>query len=274
MKQIIGVHIDSTPNLIISEIDKYKKEECNIIQLFVSPAKKNKKYYDQVIKKYKNKILFSIHISYTINIAQSSSYYNWWINQFVEEAKIGYNLGAFCVVIHLGKSLDLSEETALNNMYINLLKVHNKLEKIPIKILIETSTGQGTEMCYTLEKLAKFFNKFKVNKELSNRFGICLDTCHIYNAGYDIGNKDNVIKYFDKFEELIGVSNIKLIHLNNSKNNLGAKVDRHENLDEGYINLKGIKQIILLFTKLEVPLVLETPDKKIINDIKIIKKLI
>ena len=81
-------------------------------------------------------------------------------------------------------------------------------------------------------------------------------------------SKDNVIKYMYKFEELIGVSKIKLIHLNNSKNILGAKVDRHENLEEGYIGYEGLKQIILLFSKLEVPLVLETPDKKIIEDIK------
>jgi len=272
MKQIIGVHIDSTPNLIISEIEKYRKEDCNIIQLFVSPAKKNKEYYELIEKKYKNKLLFSIHISYTINIAQSSNYYNWWINQFIEEAKIGYKLGAFCVVIHLGKSLDLSIETAINNMYINLLKVHNKL-KIPIKILIETSTGQGTEMCYELEKLARFYNKFKSNDKLSNRFGICLDTCHIFNAGYDIRTKKGVSEYLTDFDRLIGVENIKLIHLNDSKNNLGAKVDRHANLGTGFIGKEGLEQIIIFFNKLKVPLVLETPDEYLEEDLKFLRKI-
>ena len=213
---IYGLHIDSTPETIMSNINKYNK--LKIIQLFVSLGKTKRKYYDEIIQKYKNKILFSVHISYIINIALDSSVHSWWIRNIVEQIKLAHEIGAFCVVIHLGKSLDLSIETAMNNMYINLLKVHNKLDKIPIKILIETSTGQGTEMCYTIEKLAKFFNKFTVNKELSDRFGICLDTCHIFNAGYDIGTKDNVIKYMDKFEELIGVSKIKLIHLNNSKN--------------------------------------------------------
>ena len=123
---IIGLHIDSTPNIILAEINKYNNlinkysKNKTIIQLFVSLAKSNKNYYDLIKENFKNKILFSVHISYTINIAKDSSYYNWWIKNLVSEIKIANDIGAFCVVIHLGKSLDLSLETAFNNMYINL----------------------------------------------------------------------------------------------------------------------------------------------------------
>jgi deoxyribonuclease-4 len=272
MNNIIGLHIDSTPESLISEINKYN--QVKIIQLFVTGAKTKKHFYDTIREKYKDKILFSVHISYIINIALDSSKYSWWINNFVEQIKIANHIGAFCVVVHLGKSLDLSVENALNNMYINLLKVHNMLGNISTKILIETSTGQGTELCYKLEDLAKFYNKFKLNSKLLNRFGICLDTCHIFNAGYDIRTKIGVSNYLTEFDKLIGIENIKLIHLNDSKNILGAKVDRHENLRKGFIGQEGLEQIILLFSKLNVPLVLETPDENLENDFKFINKLL
>lgn len=269
---IFGLHIDSTPTNILDEINKFKNNK--IIQLFVSLAKSNKKYYEEIKNKYKGKILFSVHISYIINIALDSSKHNWWIRNFVDQIKIADYIGAFCVVIHLGKSLDLSIESAMNNMYINLLKVHNMLGNISTKILIETSTGQGTEMCYKLEDLARFYNKFKLNSKLTDRFGICLDTCHIFNAGYDIRTKKGVSDYLTEFDTLIGVENIKLIHLNDSKNILGAKVDRHENLTKGFIGKEGLEQIIILFSKLEVPLVLETPDEYLEDDFKFINKII
>lgn len=272
MNAITGLHIDSTPENIIYSINKYK--QVKIIQLFVSLAKSNKKYYTEIKDNYKGKYVFSVHISYTVNIAQDSSKYNWWIKKLVEEIKLAEYIGAFCVVIHLGKSLDMSIETALNNMYINLLKVHNLLNNQQIKILIETSTGQGTEMCYQLEELARFYNKFKLNNKLADRFGICLDTCHIFNAGYDIRTKKGITDYLTEFDKLIGVENIKLIHLNDSKNKLGARVDRHENLNKGFIGKEGLEQIILLFSKLSVPMVLETPDIYIDDDLKFIDNLI
>ena len=267
---IYGLHIDSTPETIMSNINKYNK--LKIIQLFVSLGKTKRKIYDEIAEKYKNKILFSVHISYIINIALDSSVHSWWIRNIVDQIKLAHQIGAFCVVIHLGKSLDLSLESAMNNMYINLLKVHNML-KVPTKILIETSTGQGTEMCYELEELARFYNKFKSNDKLSDRFGICLDTCHIFNAGYDIRTKKGVIDYLTEFDKLIGVENIKLIHLNDSKNILGAKVDRHANLGTGFIGKEGLEQVIIFFDKLRVPMVLETPDEYLDDDLKFLSKI-
>ena len=123
---IYGLHIDSTPETIMSNINKYNK--LKIIQLFVSLGKTKRKIYDEIAEKYKNKILFSVHISYIINIALDSSVHSWWIRNIVDQINLAHHIGAFCVVIHLGKSLDLSLETAMNNMYINLLKVHNMLK--------------------------------------------------------------------------------------------------------------------------------------------------
>ncbi len=265
---LYGIHIDSTPSSIIDQIEYYNKKGCKVLQLFVSLNKTAISFYKpikELCKKLDMKI--SVHMSYTINIANDPNKYSWGIQQFIEEIKIANQIGAYAVVIHLGKKLDLSLEVALNNMLINLLKVHNETKDLDIKILIETSTGQGSELCYNLDDLAKFYKKIK-----QNRFGICLDTCHIFNAGYDIRTNKLVENYFKEFNDKIGLTEIKLVHLNDSYNELGAKVDRHANIGRGYIGENGLKQIIMLFSKLSVPIVLETPDEFINDDLNKLKK--
>ena len=273
MTNLIGLHIDSTPEILCQQIEKYKNR-CGIIQLFVSISKKNKIFYDELkkqIQKYNLKV--SVHISYTINLSKDSTKFTWWIHQMADEIKIAENIGAFVVVVHLGKQLDLTIDVALNNMYINLIKVVSLIQKTKIKILLETSTGQGSETLFKIEDLAKFYSKLKENKFLTNRIGICLDTCHIFNAGYDISNKKKIKEYLDKFERLIGINEIKLIHLNDSKNKVNSRLDRHENINHGYIGKESLIEITKFFTKLGVSIVLETPDKYIEEDLKLLLTL-
>jgi deoxyribonuclease-4 len=270
MTNLIGLHIDSTPETLHNQIEKYK-DKCGIIQLFVSKAKKyNKNYEDlkKLIIKYKLKV--SVHISYIINLSKDSTKFTWWIYQMVDEIKLAEYIGAFVVVVHLGKQLDLPIDIALNNMYINLAKVVSLLNNNKIKILLETSTGQGSETLYKLEDLATFYKNLKINPLFKEKIGICLDTCHIFNAGYDISDKKKIKKYLDDFERLIGINEIKLIHLNDSKNKLGSKLDRHANINYGYIGKDGLIEITRFFTKLGVSLVLETPDDHIDEDLALL----
>ncbi len=273
MTNLIGLHIDSTPTMLIDQIIKYKNR-CGVIQLFVSLAKRNKEIYDKIKELIiKHNLKVSVHISYTINLCKDSTKYTWWIHQMVEEIKLAHYIGAFVVVVHLGKQLDLPIEVALNNMYINLIKVAILVDKIPIKILLETSTGQGSETLFKLDEFALFFKKIKSNPILKNKIGICLDTCHIFNAGYDISDKKKIKIYLDEFEKLIGVNEIKLIHLNDSKNKLDARLDRHENLDYGWIGKDALLEIAKFFTKLGVSIVLETPDEHIEEDLELLSNI-
>jgi len=273
MTNLIGLHIDSTPETLCKEIEKYK-DKCGIIQLFVSKAKKNKNVYNDVkelIKKYKLKV--SVHISYIINLSKDSTKFTWWIYQMVDEIKIAEKIGAFAVVVHIGKQLDLELDYALNMMYINLIKVASLTKNNKVKILLETSTGQGSEILFKIEDLAKFYSKLKHNKLLNDKIGICLDTCNIFNAGYDITDKKKIKEYLDEFERLIGINEIKLIHLNDSKNKLGSHLDRHANINHGYIGQNGLIEIVKFFTKLGVSIVLETPDEHIEEDLVLLKNI-
>lgn len=268
---MIGIHIDSDLNNILSETKKVHKNKGQIIQLFINlSSSKASKYYDELKKYLKSKKMLSVvHISYTINCAQNWSYHSWWINQFITELQNATRLGSLYAVVHLGKQLDLSYNEGINNMYTALLYVHKQTSN-DVKILIETSTGQGSEMCFELEKLAHFYNKFSKhsNQEIKNRFGICLDTCHIFAAGYDISTSNGLTDYFNLFDKLIGLEHIKLIHFNDSKKECGSKVDRHESIGNGFIGKESLLIIKNMFDRFNVPIILETPSENIFNDLK------
>ncbi|NRY61569.1 deoxyribonuclease IV [Clostridium beijerinckii] len=122
-------------------------------------------------------------------------------------------------------------------------------------VLLETMAGKGTEIGRTFDELKEILN----NVELSHKVGVCLDTCHVYDAGYDIvNNLDEVVEQFDK---IIGLDKLCAIHLNDSMNSFGSHKDRHQKIGEGSIGLEGIKNIINHPMLCNLPFFLETPNE-------------
>jgi deoxyribonuclease-4 len=266
MTNIYGVHIRSNPEHILDELDRADDLGINLVQLFVNPIYKNqdiyKKFRDKLINK---KMQCVVHASYTINLAAEWTEYSWPIKDFIMQVELAHLIGSYGIVVHVGKKLDLSKEEGYNNMFTALLYVHNKTKNCNVKIFLETPAGQGSELCYKIEDLAYFFKKLSHHKNpiIKNRFRICIDTCHIFSAGYDISTKNKIELYLDTFEELIGIKNIALIHLNDSMQALGARVDRHESLGKGFIGSKGLKIFADFFKKLGTAIILETPDSNV-----------
>ena len=220
----------------------------------------------------KNKDLFIIvHGSYTINIASQWDKYSWWCLQFINEIKFAFlTIKAKMIIIHLGKNTNgVTKSESYNNMFTFLLYIYEKTKNYNIKIVLESSSGSGNELCYRLDDLAYFFKKLShhPNKDIADKFGICIDTCHIFSAGYNINNKINIMRYLETFEELIGIKYIMAIHLNNSKNKLGSLVDRHESINKGNIPITGLKHFIKYFKKINIPIVLETPNNSFLTEI-------
>jgi deoxyribonuclease-4 len=272
---LIGIHIDSTPDDIIDSIKEAKKFGANIVQFFVNNSIKDKTIYDKVNQTLKNNNMKCVvHISYTINLAQNvDNYkYSWWIQQFIDEIKLAEKVEAIHTVVHMGKKINLSLEESINNMYFSLLHVHQQTKDLKVKILLETSAGQGSEIGYKIDEFAIVYRKLSKhkNKEISERFGICFDTCHVFSAGYNLKNTQAREIFFDHFNELIGLKEIKLIHLNDSKVPLGSKVDRHENIGKGYIGEKPLVDIANFFIKKNIPIIIETSYPKIYEDLKLL----
>ena len=217
-------------------------------------------------------ISLAVHYSYSINIGRAWKPNDWWIQRLIHEIKTAHAIGAWCIVIHIGKSLTASVPMAINNMYSSLMYAHSQtLEQADLKILLETPAGQGSEVLTRIEDFARFMKKFYTDKSASSRFGVCIDTCHVYAAGHDISKRSGIEHLFKTIDDVIGIDKIKLVHLNNSIGELGSRKDRHAALESeaGTIPFDSMQMIVQFINRLEIPMVLETPLGK--NYVLIIK---
>lgn len=128
-------------------------------------------------------------------------------------------------------------------------------EDMSTTVLLETMAGKGSEIGCKFEQLREIINRV----ELKDKIGICLDTCHVFDAGYDI--KDNLESVLEEFDRIIGIERLKAMHLNDSKNPLGSHKDRHEKIGEGCIGIEAFKNIVTHPVLKNLPCFLETPNE-------------
>ena len=287
-----GGHMSIT-NGIISAISDINEIGGNMIQIFISSPmmlKSNidmKKFTPLIIEQIKNKCSETnskivIHLPYVINLAKPldifdiSDISNKSIKLIIKQLEISNLIGSLGCVVHVGKYTDQTELEGLENMYKSLKFIVDYIREKQLNtyIILETSAGQGTELLATknnnINDLANFYNRFNIDDK--KYIKICVDTCHIFAAGYDIKEKHMVKTFFDQFHELIGLENLALIHLNDSKKSCGSCVDRHENLGHGYIGLEGLKHFIRYAIYYKIPFILETPSDYI-EELKLINEL-
>ena len=199
------------------------------------------------------------HSGYLFNIAADPTTNAYAVETAVDDLVTVSDLGGRGAVFHVGKHKKMGEETGVNNMYFN---VHSILTEsvglAPDSIFIlETAAGQGTECCRRLEQLAAFRNMF--DEEEKRRIRFCLDTCHMFSAGYDFRTREAVVAFEKEVENTIGWDTVEVIHFNDSKNELNARVDRHEKIGEGYIGADGLRAFAQMAAKYKIPLIMETP---------------
>ena len=193
-----------------------------------------------------------IHAPYIINLANSINRekYQFTIDFLKEELKRAETLGIKKVVLHPGSHVGLGVEIGLQNIIKGLNLVLDKKEG-PI-ICLETMAGKGTELGKTFEEIKTIIDG-TINKE---RLLVCLDTCHLNDAGYDISDFD---KLLEKFDLIVGLDKIGCIHINDSKNEKSSHKDRHENIGLGTLGFENIIKIIYHDKLKKVPKILETP---------------
>ncbi len=192
------------------------------------------------------------HAPYIINLAnkEKEDSWNFSISFLKNEINRINMMQVKYIVVHPGNSLKLDKMDALHNISdaLNLVIDENT---IPM-ILIETMAGKGSECGINIYELKEIYN----NIILKDKVGFCLDTCHLNDSGVDISDFDS---YLDEFEEQIGIEKIKCVHINDSKNDLGMKKDRHANLGYGTIGFNNLINVIYNPRLKNVPKILETP---------------
>ncbi len=184
-----------------------------------------------------------VHAPYIINLASNNDFAVAFLK---EELKRVEQLGMTKLVLHPGSSVKLSREEGIKNIIDNL----NKVGKSNVLILLETMAGKGTELGKTFEEIKEIIDGVEYP------LGVCLDTCHINDAGYDLNNFDEILDLFDK---KIGLKYLKCIHVNDSKNVINAHKDRHENIGYGTIGFDNLIKIIYHEKLKSIPKILETP---------------
>ena len=192
------------------------------------------------------------HAPYIVNLANNKDIdkYRFSINFLINEIKRCEQMGVTKIVLHPGSSVGIDREEALKNISYALNLVLDKDKNVII--CLETMAGKGTELGVDLDELKRIIN----NVEKQDLIGVCLDTCHLNDSGVDIGEFD---KYLDEFDREIGIDKIKVVHINDSKNEIGSHKDRHENIGFGTIGFDNLISVIYNPRLENIPMILETP---------------
>ncbi len=196
------------------------------------------------------------HSSYLINLASPKE--ELWqksLDAFVIELQRAEALGLIGVVVHPGSYTDSSEEKGLARIAKAINQIHRKTARFKTQILLETTAGQGTNLGHRFEQLGAIFDAVKK----SERMGVCVDTCHIFAAGYPLTTKKEYTATMAEFDALVGLERICAFHLNDSKRPLGSRVDRHEKIGDGHLGLKPFRHLLNDPRFAETPMYLETP---------------
>ena len=190
-----------------------------------------------------------VHAPYIVNLANSKNF-DFSVSFLREEVERCNLLGVKYMVLHPGASVGQSYEESIYNIYKGLNYVLDNDNNV--MILLETMAGKGSEIGKRFEELKEIID----NIDNKDRIGVCLDTCHINDAGYDVSDFDKILDLFDK---VIGLKYLKCIHVNDSKNEIGSHKDRHENIGFGYIGFDKLINIIYNPRIKDIPKILETP---------------
>ena len=192
-----------------------------------------------------------VHAPYIVNLANNSDSekYMFAVDFLREELERCSLLGIKNVVLHPGSHVGLGVEQGITNIANALNMV---LGTSDVRVLLETMSGKGSEVGSKLEEIKAIIDLV----EEKDKIGVCLDTCHLSDAGYDISNFD---KFLDEFDKIIGIDKIYCVHVNDSKNELGAHKDRHENFGLGHVGFDTLINIIYNERLENVPKILETP---------------
>ena len=171
----------------------------------------------------------------------------------IEELSRAELLGIPFVVLHPGNHLGAGEKTGIRMIAAHLKKVLTATKKSPVRVALETTAGQGTSIGCRFEHLAELYDLIGHPERLA----VCFDTCHVFAAGYDIGSGPE--KILREFDRVVGLKQIVMFHLNDSKGGLGSRLDRHEHIGKGKIGLEAFRVILNERLFREVPKILETP---------------
>ena len=276
----LGAHMSISGGMHLA-FERGEKATCDIIQIFTKNATqwKAKPLTENDISKFhetwKNSKIKTVlaHDSYLINLGSpDNNTYKKSFDAFEIEINRTEALNIPYLIMHPGSHLGKGEDFAIKKVAKAFNELIDKTPDFKMKILVETTAGQGTNIGYRFDHIRDILALVK-NQE---RIGTCLDTSHIFAAGYEIRDKENYQKTFDEFDKIIGLDKLHAFHLNDSKKDLGSKVDRHEHIGKGFLGLEPFSFLLNDERFTTHPMSIETPkgDDMDIDNLKTLRNLI
>jgi deoxyribonuclease-4 len=199
------------------------------------------------------------HDSYLINMASpEEDLYRRSVEAFVVELQRAERLGLTYLVTHPGAHVGSGEEAGLKRFAQALDEVHQRCAEFRVRILLETTAGQGSCLGYRFEHLARILELVAEPE----RLGICLDTCHVFAAGYDLAPKRAYQATMRNFDRLLGLERLRAFHLNDSLKPQGSRLDRHAHIGTGCLGLEAFRLLVNDRRFQDRPMVLETPKEE------------
>src|SRR5437899_1507474 len=260
---LLGAHMSIRGGVSMA-IERARSIHCTAIQIFV---KNNMQWFArpltrEEIRAFLNHAqrseLLSIfaHANYLINLAATNpQFLTNSIRALSEELTRADQLELPFLVLHPGAHLGAGEEAGLEKIVASINRVFQKIPKVKTKIALETTAGQGSCLGHRFEQIAYIIQSVREPERLC----VCLDTAHVFAAGYDIGSEAGIKKTFREFDRVIGFNRLAAIHVNDSKTVRGSRVDRHQHIGKGQIGLDAFRFIMRDRRFQKLPKVLETP---------------
>jgi deoxyribonuclease IV len=275
----VGVHV-SISGSIDQAVDRAQEYGCDTFQMFTRNPQ-GWKFGDldpDQVKKFREKLGQSKigpiidHMPYLPNLScPEDEIYEKSVASFAAEVDRCHVLGISYLVTHLGSHLGKGREIGLERIT-SALSLGAKRARGELRILLENMAGTKNSMGSNFQDIKEILDGVKKR----DRLGVCLDTCHLYAAGFDVQSERGVQQTLAKFNEVVGFDTLKVVHLNDSKGGLASGLDRHENIGKGYIGEKGFRAILHHPAVKELPLILETPVDQpdaVQSDLQMVRKL-
>ncbi len=272
----VGVHV-SIGGGIQNSVTNATNIGCTSFQIFSrNPRQWKAKHLEtEAITLFKENLIQSpidskavfVHMPYLPNLsAPTSELYEKSILTLTDEISRCNLLEIPYLVIHLGSHLGKGEQNGISQLIQACKKSfqnyeNNGFSKNNVKLLLENSAGQKNSIGSKVEELQKILDQLGTSE-----YGICLDTCHLFAAGYDLSTEKGIYELLDLFDDCIGIQHLKLIHLNDSKGELGSGLDRHYHIGMGKIGENGFKTLINAKKLKNLPFIMETPIDSIRGD--------
>jgi len=251
--------------------DRGEQVGCDAMQIFTknnnqwraAPLKKEavERYHRRQVETGITPVV--AHASYLLNLATpDDKLWHKSIDALLVEMERCDVLAIPYLVIHPGSHMGSGDDAGIARIAQALNVAHNRLPDARVKITLETTAGQGTNLGYRFEHLAAMI----ASTEAEERLSVCYDTCHTLAAGYDFRTPDGYAEVFKQFEDIVGLERLTVFHFNDSKKDLGSRRDRHAHIGEGSVGLEGFRRILHDPRFEDIPVLLETPKSEDLHE--------